>query len=498
MTGQFTLSGSSLTVTSALGTASPKVKFAANVELSSASQANYGGVYISSHMYLAPGAVYYGSGAGLTSLPAVLKAGDTMTGPLRIAGSSLTVVNTNAADPFSFAVTSDPSLSVYHLYVSTRGYVGIGTASPSSPLSVQGAVSAGSGVFAQTVTASSAVFTNVAGDSVQTSSGITAGGTVSAPFFAGNGSLLSGVLGTDSSRVSKAGDSMTGSLSVTGSSLAVVSGAGQFYAFTASSAAAMSAYSLSVTTGGNVGVQVAAPSAPLEVNRQIKISNAAASPASLYIYANAAPGYVRWADESLSVTTSQGALGFPAGGRDLVYRAAGSDPATGGQEVFRVKADSSGNWQYGIGTASPVGSLNINVATLFGPSVAGAIMYISTASSGVGIATTTITHKLTVVGDIMATSTISARGGYYGNQSGVLTLAAPTSYVSGVLGVGTQTPGARFGVSETGAETYTMVIGTNPTEGIDYDLVVTTAGKAEKGDIVTVTGATFPGRPAYA
>lgn len=482
MTGQLTLSGSSLTVTSALGISTPKMKLSANVEISSAPQAYYGGVYVSSHIYLAAGASYYGSGAGLTNLPTVLKTGDVMSGPLNITGSSLAVVNTNASDAFSFAVTSDPSLAVYHLYVATQGNVGIGTASPSSTLSVQGTVGAVSGVFSQTVTASSGVFTNVGGYSLETSSGINvAAGVVSAPYFSGNGSLLSGVQGTDSARVMKAGDFMTGNLTVLSSSLSVISGDAQTYAFTVSSAAAMSAYSLAVTTGGNVGIQVAAPSAPLEVYRQIKVSDPL-GPASLSFNPYNSPGYMHWADSSLS-GASQGALGFKAGERDLIYRAGGSDPTSsgGGLEVFRVKADSTGKWLFGIGAAAPAESLHINANTLFGASAAAPVMYVSTSSSGVGISTTSITNKLTVAGGIMATSSITARGGYYGDQNSLLTLNGGTVTVNGMFGVGTQTPGARFGVSESGSENYTMVVGTNPNETVSYDLVVTTVGRVGIG-----------------
>ena len=75
----------------------------------------------------------------------VLKAGDTMTGQLTITGSSHTIVDTNVGgggDMFSLAVTTAADRSVYHLVVSTNGYVGIGTASPAAKLDVTGNIKA--------------------------------------------------------------------------------------------------------------------------------------------------------------------------------------------------------------------------------------------------------------------------------------------------------------------------------------------------------------------
>ncbi|MBI4676482.1 MAG: hypothetical protein HY748_02745, partial [Elusimicrobia bacterium] len=65
----------------------------------------------------------------------VSKAGDSMTGQLTVLGSSITIVDTNvggSGDKYSLAVTTAPDRSVYHLYVSTTGRVGIGTSSVNS------------------------------------------------------------------------------------------------------------------------------------------------------------------------------------------------------------------------------------------------------------------------------------------------------------------------------------------------------------------------------
>jgi len=67
--GQFT-SYSSVTVSGSGGLAAAGLSLAPGVWLSSSAAAQYGGVYVSSHVYLPAGAVYYGSGAGLTALNA--------------------------------------------------------------------------------------------------------------------------------------------------------------------------------------------------------------------------------------------------------------------------------------------------------------------------------------------------------------------------------------------------------------------------------------------
>ena len=55
-----------------------------------------------------------------------------------VTNSSVTVVDANAGDSYSLAVTTASDRSVYHLYVATTGNVGIGTASPGYTLDVFG------------------------------------------------------------------------------------------------------------------------------------------------------------------------------------------------------------------------------------------------------------------------------------------------------------------------------------------------------------------------
>jgi hypothetical protein len=64
------ITASSGTFTSASGIYSPQVKFANNVIISSASSSNYGGIYVSTHIYLPSGSKYYGDGSGITNVVA--------------------------------------------------------------------------------------------------------------------------------------------------------------------------------------------------------------------------------------------------------------------------------------------------------------------------------------------------------------------------------------------------------------------------------------------
>lgn len=430
MTGQLTLAGSSFTVTSPLGLKAPKIKLLDNVEISSAAAAFYGGISISTNVYLPAGARYYGNGGGLYNLTTldptkVSTAGDTMSGQLTLANSTLTV--TGAA----FSVGGS-ALSVL------AGNTALGSLSYLARLTVGGDILATASVTAQggfysplanisqNLTASSGTFTagGAAQYSLETSSGIKVNaGRVTAPFFAGDGSMLSNLSGTDAARVLKAGDTMTGNLAVNGASVTIVyASPANAYAFTVSSAQAVNAYGLSVTTAGRVGVQVSMPSAPLEVYKQILVSNMQGGAASFYAHANAGNmTYLRWTEDTRG---DQGALGFPLASRDLVYRAGGSDPSTNGQEVFRISADAAANWKFGIGTNSPQEKFHIASNLLVSTSAANPILYISTTSGLVSISTGTQTHALTVNGGIVAFSSITAQGGFYGSGAGLTNIGA--------------------------------------------------------------------------
>ncbi|PJA14461.1 MAG: hypothetical protein COX65_05655 [Elusimicrobia bacterium CG_4_10_14_0_2_um_filter_56_8] len=441
MTGQLTLAGSSLTVTSQAGVLAPKFKMRDNVEISSAPASVYGGIMVSTHVYLSGTAKYYGDGSGLINVVSldttkVMKAGDTMTGQLTLSGSSLTV----KGSAFSVAGATFSVLN---------GNTAVGTPSYLARLTVGGgmivtsSITAQGGLYGPSVNSPSGVgtFYNVTaatgtfwswdvgtGYSVDTSSGIKVrAGIVDAPYFVGNGSLLTNVSGTDASRVLKAGDTMTGNMVVSGSSLTIASYGTQQYALTVASAAAVNAYSLAVTTSGYIGVGLSNPAAPLEVNKQLLVSNSGGD-AHLDLNSNSGYNYILWSDASLggAPPVQQGVLGFipNLASRDLVYRAGGTSPGTGGQEVFRIKADSAGIWKFGIGTNNPTQSFHIASNMLVSTASVSPILFISTAAGRVSISTTTQTHALTVGGGISAVSSITAQGGFYGNGAGITNISA--------------------------------------------------------------------------
>jgi hypothetical protein len=454
MTGQLTLSASSLTVTSAAGLGSPKVKFREGVEVSSAPAAFYGGVYISSNIYAA--GRFYGDGAGLTDVVSldstkVRKSGDTMTGQLTLAGSTLTITGAE----FSVAGST---LSVL------GGNTAVGSAAYLARLTVGGGVIATSSITSQTsmhaasfnspgsaylynVTAASGTFWGIgpAQYSIETSSTIKVnGGVVDAPYFIGSGSLLTGVLkSTDTSKVSKLGDTMTGSLKVLGSSLTVVSYGAHTYALTVGSVPALNAFALAVTTAGNVGVHVLAPSAPLEVNSHIAISNLGGRAHLDLKASDGAENYLRWTEESLAGegNRNQGALGYPVASRDLVYSAGASVPGFDGQEVFRVKSDMGGvNWRFGIGTPSPTQRFQVGANTLVSTPEGLPLLFVSTTSGRVSVNTLTQTHALTVDGGISAVSSVTAQGGFYGSGAGLT--GVPASALPRYISVSTITAAA--------------------------------------------------------
>jgi hypothetical protein len=98
------ITASSGTFTSASGIYSPQVKFANNVIISSASSSNYGGIYVSTHIYLPSGSKYYGDGSGITNInPGNISSGNL---PSNVVASSITINTVYTAAIQDGAVTS--------------------------------------------------------------------------------------------------------------------------------------------------------------------------------------------------------------------------------------------------------------------------------------------------------------------------------------------------------------------------------------------------------
>ena len=460
MTGPLTLAGSTLTVTAQAGILSPKFKFRDNVEISSAAAGNKGGIIISTHVWLMPGAVLYGDGGGLSNVVTldntkVSKASDTMTGPLTLgynpytfSGSTLTVTG----NAFSVGYTT------FSILGGNTQLGASGTPSYLARLTVNGgvivtsSVTAQGGVYAttlnttqladlQNVRASTGTFWGYSGPndassySVMTSSGILVqkGKVVvqGGGGFVGDGSGLTNVSGTDSTKLLKGGDTMTGHLLVSPSSVTIFSsGLDHDLALAVTTSAAPSYYSFAVSTAGSVGVQMLNPSAPLSVYKKILVGNHGDyDPASVQLYSFGNPGYINWSDSTLAPNDNQGALGFLTGlTHDFVFRMLGSSPGSGGTEVFRIKTDaadvSAGNsWKFGIGI-NPTEKFHVGANVLVSTDAASPILYISTTTGGVMVSTQAQRTALTVAGGITAVSSVTALGGFFGDGSGITNLSA--------------------------------------------------------------------------
>ncbi|OGR42047.1 MAG: hypothetical protein A2X28_03655 [Elusimicrobia bacterium GWA2_56_46] len=213
----------------------------------------------------------------------VAKTGDTMTGQLTISGSSLTIIAPDSADSSLWISTS---ATTPHLYVSTAGYVAIGTTTPSGKLHVSGGnINLDGGqqiVFSSVDTSNNLKLKLWTGYGLGINSG-----TI---FYAGQNHSWRDVNGTNE-RMSL-NTAVNGGLTVKGtgtSSFAGVVGVGttgpQAKLHVVSTSATDSAifiashatagYGLFVSTNGDVGIGTADPGAKLEVAGQIKITGGA-------------------------------------------------------------------------------------------------------------------------------------------------------------------------------------------------------------------------------
>ncbi|MHB0996990.1 MAG: hypothetical protein ACYC2I_11530 [Elusimicrobiales bacterium] len=483
MSGPLTLMASSLTVTSALGAAAPKLKFNDRVELSSAPAAFRGGLYISSNVYLPAGAVYYGDGGGLTNLftydnTKIWRSGDSMTGQLTIGYSTTTLLGSTLTVTGNAFSVGGTTLSVRAGNTQMGGSAYLGRLTVTGNIVATSSITAQQGLYAPNsvvnaldgqftgLTANIATLTGTAPPdlnddnySITAASGIVVTdpqGKIKAPFFQGSGELLTGVLkSTDTSKVRRGGDTMNGNLTVYGSSITVIStNTGDFYSFTVANepSPAYPTYHGLVVTRENqyVGVQVNVPTAPLEVRRQARVAYGDEGDASLDIFANGQDGYISWRDYSHTAGgqgLQQGVLGFLAGSRTLVYRAKGTSSSAGGSEVFQIKSDDFANWKFGVGTQDPQEQFHVGVNVLISSRTAAypntvPIVFVSSLTNRVAIGTTTVSHNLTVGRGIVAGSSITAQGGFFGDGIGITRVS--TSAIPAEVYVATITalPGA--------------------------------------------------------
>lgn len=156
---------SSVTVTSSSGAAMARLQFNPEVAISSAATAQYGGVYVSSHVYLPAGAAYYGAGTGLTGL----NAANLSSGLLPDARLSANIPRLDAANIFTGSLTVSAET---------------GAAAPKLSL-------------ASNVDISSSATAFHGGVGVLVSSNVFVLGFSSATRYYGDGSALTGIVGSD-------------------------------------------------------------------------------------------------------------------------------------------------------------------------------------------------------------------------------------------------------------------------------------------------------------
>lgn len=165
-----------------------------------------------------------GAGSG----GAVQFGGDSNTGLLGTDNNGVTVLG-SLTGPLAFntsAVSDGFTLTNERVRIDATGQVGIGTVVPAALLDVNGSAQFGNGPSKSTFSASGGLsLASNAGISLTGVTGtiVTASSITAARYF-GDGSGLSNISGTDSTKVAKAGDTMTGAL-VVGSSVSVTGGA---------------------------------------------------------------------------------------------------------------------------------------------------------------------------------------------------------------------------------------------------------------------------------
>jgi len=416
------------------------VNFLSNVFLTSATEAQYGGIYVSTNIYIA--GKYYGDGSELTGVTGSDNLGSHVAtttldmvnfGVINV--SSITVANfirtatltVIAPDTAASSLWVSTSEVTPHLYVSTSGYVGIGTNSPASSLDVKGTVKVGITPYTVPTTGVSATggaVTYSGGYTIHTFTGsdtftVTAGGSVEYLVVGGGGGGGGGGLGANGTPNTGGGGGGGGTHGAGGGG----GGGGGGGMRTGSLTVSAQAYSVTIGNGGNAGAN----------------SAGTAGAASVFH----------------TVTAAGGGAGGGA-------QSAGGGGGSGGG----ADAGAAG------GAATPAGQGNTggNGGTYAGPAYPGGGGGGASAVGGAGSGSTTAG-----AGGAGAASSISGASAYYaGGGGGGLYTGDPGSN-GGIGGGGRGGPGGG-GTSQGGSGVVIIRYPTGPSRDVSYSLVTDTSG----------------------
>jgi len=260
------------------------VNFRSNVFITSATAAQYGGVYVSTHVFLPAGAKYYGDGSDLTGISGVSPVNSALTSANIWVGNSsnlaaavamtgdVTIGNTGVT-----AIGSD-KVTAAKILQGTAGQVLLSNATPDTAwtaLSGDIASITGAGAVALKTVGTAGTYRSVTTDA----QGRVSAGT-NPTTFAGYG------LSDTSANLAAAITNETGTGALvfgTGPAFAGMTNSGAYTqsgtsanTFTGQSTFSNATYS-ALFTGGNVGIGTTGPGEKLEVNGNIKLSGASAT-----------------------------------------------------------------------------------------------------------------------------------------------------------------------------------------------------------------------------
>jgi len=375
---------SSLTVTGGQGIGAAKLTLNPNVEISGALSSDYGGIYITTHVFLGPNAKYYGDGSGLSGVVGMDNLGNH-------------IMTTNLATGANW-ISYDGSPSS-GLNMDAAGHVGIGQAAGLAGLDLHGA--SGNNI-------------QLWRDSFGT---IQASMTVSGAFYA-DGSQLRNVRagGTANKALNMASFDITSVSTITVSSI-TSSGAGVVFSTNV------------LVMQGRLGVNTALPRDSLDVNGNIMSSSLAGSGDKCVT-----------ADNTGKLYLAGDACGSAAGLDNMGNHTMTTNLNTNGKWV---SGDASGKGltvsvagKVGVGLPGAAASLDVQAigADTFTQiwRDAGGVIKASMTTGGVLYADASKMSNLPVGGDSFGNHTATKTVDMGGNQ--ILNVASVT--VNGALGVG--------------------------------------------------------------